>query len=62
METLAHIALIARFGPGWFRQLGTAAEPGSMLCTVLHADGTTRERWDYVNALRQADSTDYPIP
>ncbi len=42
VETLAHIALIARFGPGWFRQLGTAAEPGSMLCTVHHAGGTTR--------------------
>jgi len=42
VETLAHIALIARFGPGWFRQLGTAAEPGSMLCTLHHADGSTQ--------------------
>ena len=42
VETLAHTALIARYGPGWFRQLGTAAEPGSMLCTVHHADGTMR--------------------
>ncbi len=34
VETLANIALIARFGSGWFRELGTAAEPGSMLLTL----------------------------
>jgi NADH:ubiquinone oxidoreductase subunit F (NADH-binding) len=36
-ETVAHVALIARFGPDWFRQLGTRAEPGSSLFTVSGA-------------------------
>ncbi len=36
-ETLAQIALIARFGDGWFRQLGTAPDPGSALVTISGA-------------------------
>ncbi len=33
-ETLAHIALIARHGSHWFRQLGTTTQPGSTLVTL----------------------------
>jgi len=36
-ETLAHIALIARFGAGWFRSLGTETDPGTALVTVSGA-------------------------
>jgi len=37
VETLAHIALIARFGADWFRSVGSPEEPGTTLITVSGA-------------------------
>ena len=34
VETLAHIALIARYGPDWFAAVGTPGAPGSALVTI----------------------------
>jgi len=36
-ETTAHIALIARLGADWFRQVGTDTSPGTALLTILGA-------------------------
>jgi NADH:ubiquinone oxidoreductase subunit F (NADH-binding) len=52
VETLAHLALIARYGPRWFRALGTAQEPGSMLTTVHTKDHTQIIEAEIGTALR----------
>ena len=36
-ETLAQLALVARFGSAWYRELGTLADPGSALVTITGA-------------------------
>ena len=38
-ETLAQLALIARYGARWYRELGTDADPGSALVTISGAVG-----------------------
>ncbi len=44
VETLAGLALIARFGAEWWRRVGTADDPGSLLVTLGGAFGRTGVR------------------
>jgi NADH:ubiquinone oxidoreductase subunit F (NADH-binding) len=34
VESLAHVAMISRYGGQWFRSMGTADSPGTMLVTI----------------------------
>ncbi len=38
VETLAHVALIERFGAEWWRSTGTESDPGTMLVTLSGVD------------------------
>ena len=37
VETLAHVGLIVRHGPAWFREVGTDSQPGTALVTLSGA-------------------------
>ncbi len=39
VETLAHIALVLRFGASWFRSVGTADDPGTRMLTIAGTSG-----------------------
>ena len=48
VETLAHVALIARYGDSWFRGVGLPSAPGSTLVTVggaVAGPASTRSSW-----------------
>lgn len=66
VETLAHLALIARHGAAWFRSRGTADDPGTFL-TTLSSDGPglvaapgviEAERGTTLHTLLEAGETD----
>ena len=66
VETLAHVALIARFGSAWFRSLGSSRDPGTRLVTVsgavprdrvLEVAGDTR----VIDILRASDAVESNI-
>lgn len=42
VETLAHLALIARRGAGWYRSVGTTSSPGTTLITLHRTEGSPR--------------------
>lgn len=54
VETLAHVALIARFGAAWFRRVGTPDNPGTMLLTVNDGSGPLVTEAVLGSSLRQA--------
>jgi len=54
VETLAHVALIGRFGAAWFRALGNLDCRGTMLLTVTRSEGPRIVEAVLGSSLRQA--------
>ena len=54
VETLAHIALIARYGAEWFRSSGTADDPGTRLLSV-GGDGVAEQVVEVAGGSRLAE-------
>jgi NADH:ubiquinone oxidoreductase subunit F (NADH-binding) len=65
VETPAHIALIARYGPGPFRARGTAEQPGTSLVTISGAvsrPGVVEIEWGtpLLDIVRRAEPPETP--
>lgn len=58
VETLAHVALISRFGAGWFRAIGDPDSPGTMLLTVTDPQGPRIVEAALGSSLRHATGID----
>ncbi|UTI62961.1 hypothetical protein NBH00_16540 [Paraconexibacter antarcticus] len=58
-ETLAHVGLVARHGAAWFREAGTAADPGSVLVS-LAGDVVAPGVYEVDRRMRLAELTGMP--